>query len=228
MLETGEIQVLSNVDCLSEGWDQPSVKCMISARPTLSLTKWMQQSGRILRPWKGVRPIIIDHAGNMDRHFSPCLDRIWGLDGSARLVEKNPYRLCPRCFAFVLENPCELCKHFEPPAERPVVREQPKAVLVEKKQEDVRRADFIAFLQSASVKGFRPGYASAKYKEKYGDWPPRSWGEEAKRMFAQDQGWQLRQVKRENERAYWQGQKKADDAPIAPEDAFGGWLKPPE
>ena len=227
MLETGEIQVLSNVDCLSEGWDQPSVKCMISARPTLSLTKWMQQSGRVLRPWKGVRPIIIDHAGNMDRHFSPCLDRIWGLDGSARLVEKNPYRLCPRCFAFVLENPCELCKHFEPPAERPAVREQPKAVLVEKKQEDVRRADFIAFLQSASVKGFRPGYASAKYKEKYGDWPPRSWGEEAKRMFAQDQGWQLRQVKRENERAYWQGQKKADDAPIAPEDAFGGWLKPP-
>lgn len=226
-LDTGDLQVLMNVDVLSEGWDQPSAKYMIAARPTLSLTKWMQQAGRFFRPWSGVRPVIADHAGNTDRHGAPHLDRAWSLEVAPRLVEKNPYRMCQRCYAFVRFNPCELCKHFAPPEERPVVRENPTPVLVEKKREDVRRADFIALVQTASARGFRPGYASAKWKDKYGDWPPRSWGEEAKRMFAQDQAWQFRQAKRENERAYWQGQKKADDEPIAPEDAFGGWLKPP-
>jgi superfamily II DNA or RNA helicase len=225
-LDSGEIQVLSNVDVLSEGFDQPSCKYMIGARPTLSIIKHMQQPGRFLRPWNNVRPIIADHAGNMDRHGAPHLDRQWGLDGSSRLVEKNPYRMCPRCFAYVAKNPCELCG-FAPPVEEREIRENAAPALVEKKQEDVRRADFLALVQTASARGFKPGYASAKYKEKHGDWPPRSWGEEAKRMYAADKGWQFRQVKRENERAYWQDQKRQDDTPIAPEDAFGGWLKPP-
>jgi superfamily II DNA or RNA helicase len=226
-LDSGELQVLSNVDVASEGWDQPSVKCMIGARPTLSLTKHMQQSGRILRPWNGVRPIILDHAGNIDRHGAPHLDRTWSLEAAPRLVEKNPYRMCPRCYAYVRErSTCELCGFTAPVEERPAVRENVAPILVEKKQEDVRRADFIALVQTASARGFKPGYASAKYKEKHGDWPPRSWGEEAKRMFATDTAWQFRQAKRENERAYWQGQKQQDSEPIAPEDAFGGWLKP--
>ena len=227
-LDSGELQVLMNVDVLSEGWDQPSVKYMIGARPTLSLTKHMQQSGRFFRPWNGVRPVNADHAGNNHRHGATHLDRVWSLEAAPRLVEKNPYRLCPRCFAYVLERPrCELCGHVAPVEERPKVREDAAPVLVEKKQEDVRRADFVVLVQTASARGFRPGYASAKYKEKHGDWPPRSWSEEAKRMFAQDTAWQFRQAKRENERAYWQGQKHADSEPIAPEDAFGGWLKPP-
>ena len=226
-LDSGEIQVLMNVDVLSEGWDQASAKYMIAARPTLSLTRWMQQAGRFLRRYGDVRPIIADHARNMDRHGAPHLDRIWSLEAAPQLVERNPYRLCPRCYAFVRFNPCELCKHFEPPQERAPVRENAAPALVEKKMEDVRRADFIALVQTASARGFRPGYASAKWKEKYKDWPPRSWGNEAQRMFAQDPGWQHRQAKRENERAYWQGQKRADSEPIAPEDAFGGWLKPP-
>ena len=225
-LDTGEIQVLSNVDVLSEGFDQPSCKYMIGARPTLSIIKHMQQPGRFLRPWNNVRPIIADHAGNMDRHGAPHLDRQWGLDGASRLVEKNPYRMCPRCFAYVKFNPCELCG-FAPPIEERKIRENAAPQLVEKKQEDVRRADFLALVQMASARGFKPGYASAKYREKHGDWPPRSWGQEAQRMFAADTGWQFRQTKRENERVYWQEQKRRDDTPIAPEDAFGGWLKPP-
>lgn len=226
MLASGELEVLMNVDVLSEGFDEPSVKCIISARPTLSLTKWIQQSGREMRLWNGIAPILLDHAGNTDRHGGPHLDRIWSLEASPRLVEKNPYRLCPKCYAYVAKSPCELCG-FAPPVEARKVREDAASALVEKKMEDVRRADFIVLVQTASARGFRPGYASAKWKEKYHDWPPRSWGEEAKRMFATDTGWQFRQAKRENERAYWQGQKHADSEPIAPEDAFGGWLKPP-
>jgi DNA repair protein RadD len=226
-LDSGELQVLINVDVLSEGFDQPNLKYIISARPTLSLIKWIQQCGREMRPWNGVRPIIADHAGNTDRHGAPYLDRAWSLDKAPRLVEKNPYRLCTKCFAYVKFSPCELCG-FVAPVEERKVRENAAPALVEKKQEDIRRADFVAFVKTANVRGFRPGYASAKWKEKYHDWPPRSWGHEAARMFAEDKGWQFRQAKRENERAYWQSQKQADSEPISPEDAFGGWLKPPQ
>ena len=52
-LETGKLELVSNVGVLCEGWDQPSVKCCVMARPTLSLTLWMQCAGRILRPWPG-------------------------------------------------------------------------------------------------------------------------------------------------------------------------------
>ena len=225
-LDSGALQVLMNVDVLSEGFDQPSLKYIISARPTLSLTKWIQQCGRGMRYWNGIRLVIADHAGNTDRHGAPHLDRVWSLDGASRLVEKNPYRLCPRCYAYVAKNPCELCG-FAPPIEERKVREDAAPALVEKKMEDVRRADFIALVQTASARGFRPGYASVKWKEKYHDLPPRSWGEEAKRQFATDTAWQFRQAKRENERAFWQSQKQGDSEPIAPEDAFGGWLKKP-
>jgi DNA repair protein RadD len=225
-LDTGEIQVLSNVAVLSEGWDQPSAKYMIDAQPTLSIVKHMQRAGRFFRPWNNVRPVIADHAGNTDRHGAPHIDRLWDLNGVPRLVEKNPYRMCPRCFAYVKFNPCELCG-FAPPIEERKIRENATPALVEKKTEDIRRADFVALVQTAGARGFKPGQASVKWKDKYGDWPPRSWSEEAKRMFANDPGWQFRQAKRENEKAYWQGQKQADSEPIAPEDAFGGWLKPP-
>jgi superfamily II DNA or RNA helicase len=226
-LDSGELQVLINVDVLSEGFDQPSLKYIISARPTLSLIKWIQQCGREMRPWNGIRPVIADHAGNTDRHGAPHLDRNWVLGGTPSLVEKNPYRMCPRCYAYVKFQTCELCGFTPPVEERPAVRQDTTAVLVEKKMEDVKRADFLAFLQTASARGFKPGWAGMQWQKKYGDWPPHSWSNEANGMFAKDTGWQYRQVKKENERKFWQGQKQKDDAPIAPEDAFGGWLKPP-
>jgi hypothetical protein len=217
-----------NVDVLSEGFDQPSLKYIISARPTLSLTKWMQQCGRGMRFWENVRLVIADHAGNTDRHGAPHLDRIWSLEWAPRLVEKNPYRLCPRCYAYVKFQTCELCGFTPPVEERPAVRENASAVLVEKKMEDVRRADFVAFVQKACTQGFKPGWAAMQFQKKYNDWPSKVWSNEAQTMFAKDPAWQLRQAKRENEKKFWQGQKQADSAPIAPEDAFGGWLKPPK
>jgi hypothetical protein len=52
--------------------------------------------------------------------------------------------------------------------------------------------------------GFKPGYASAKYKDKYGDWPPREWSNALKSAHAADREWQARQVERERVRDFWQ------------------------
>jgi superfamily II DNA or RNA helicase len=48
-----------------KGWDQPSVKCAILARPTKSKALHRQQQGRVLRPYNGQGAIILDHSGNV-------------------------------------------------------------------------------------------------------------------------------------------------------------------
>ena len=54
-LGTGEIQVLSNCGLISEGLDVPTAAAAILLRPTKSLTLYLQQVGRALRPADGKR-----------------------------------------------------------------------------------------------------------------------------------------------------------------------------
>lgn len=99
-LNSGEITVICNYGVLAEGWDQPSVKCLVQARPTKSLTVHLQQTGRCLRPYRGLRPIILDHAGNHERHGMVDDPRVYTLDG---IVSKGdgecPVKTCgnPKC-----------------------------------------------------------------------------------------------------------------------------------
>lgn len=101
-LKSGETEVVVNVDVLSEGFDCPPVKCIALARPTKSLTRFLQQVGRASRPWHGKRPIILDHAGNCWRFGLPETPRDWSLDGREALVGGDaPVRLCPECQAII-------------------------------------------------------------------------------------------------------------------------------
>ena len=62
--QTGEIQVLVNVDVFSEGFDCPDVEFVQMARPTLSLSKYLQQVGRGLRRSEGKEScMLIDNVG---------------------------------------------------------------------------------------------------------------------------------------------------------------------
>jgi hypothetical protein len=49
---------------------------------------------------------------------------------------------------------------------------------------------FNMMVQKARAKGYKPGFASAKYKGRYGAWPPWHWSEEIKASFASDPEWQ--------------------------------------
>ena len=60
----GRIQVLVNVDVFSEGFDCPDVEFVQMARPTLSLSKYLQQVGRGLRKSKGKEScMLLDNVG---------------------------------------------------------------------------------------------------------------------------------------------------------------------
>jgi len=98
-------QVLINIDLFDEGLDVPGIECVIMARPTMSLSKFLQMIGRGLRPAKG-KPfaLIIDHVGNImvQQHGLPDSPRKWTLD---RIMKRrdtvNLIRVCknPICNA---------------------------------------------------------------------------------------------------------------------------------
>ena len=217
-LKDGMTQLVSNVGILTEGWDEPAAKAIVMARPTQSLGLFLQIAGRGLRPWYDVKPVLIDHAGNIDRFGLPHEDRVWGLYDTPRLKKASPYRTCPRCFAYVLKNPCELCGYAPTPQEMKI-REDRAGALVERTEADVRRVFFIAKLVEARNKGFRPGYVAVKFREKFSEPMPWSWGQEVKQAMTSE--WEKRIERRTEERAYWNRQNEGSvfiDVPDAQEE----------
>lgn len=216
-LERGETTVVSNCAVLTEGFDCPAIRCAILARPTLSLVLHMQTAGRALRPGDE-RPIILDHAGNVGRHGMPHEDREWSLTGHAKRTPlKNPYRICKQCFAYfrARETMCPHCQWQVPASER----EPP----TETKQEmrpiakvDLERDFYQSCVNLARSRGFKPGMASVKWKEKFGRWPPWAWSQATKREYENDSEWQ-RKLER---RLEWKRQaEEAEKAAAAKEAA---------
>lgn len=84
---SGRVQILCNVDLISEGFDVPSAGAVILARPTQSLTLYIQQAMRAMRPDENnpdKRAIIIDHVGNVFRHGMPDEERDWSLESKKK------------------------------------------------------------------------------------------------------------------------------------------------
>lgn len=72
-----KITILANVNLFTEGVDLPNVDCVIMARPTSSLSLYLQFSMRCLNPRKGKTAIIIDHVDNYLTHGLPDDDHDW-------------------------------------------------------------------------------------------------------------------------------------------------------
>lgn len=206
-LGTGDIDAITNVGILLEGVDVPSAKCVVHARPTQSLVLWRQSGGRIFRPWHpgcrlgctdhpSVPPLLLDHAGNIPRLGFPHEDLYWELHARGRPIEKKtPTRICKGCFAYlpVYKRLCPYCGTEAPPPDPS--DELPKESEDQLRQlasspEEMRRMYFNMMVQKARLKGYKPGFASAKYKGRYGAWPPWAWSEEVKSSFASDPEWQ--------------------------------------
>ena len=187
-LETGETLVVSNVGVLCEGFDMPSVKCAILARPTKSTGLYLQQAGRILRPWDDLQAVILDHAGCALEHGLPQDDRELTLD-SAKKRRKGaagvgpPLKTCEQCYA-VVPAATRLCPEcgfvFQPPREVP---EEASGDLVEVNATGLRekREAWEKLRAVAARRGFKPGWAYHRYRERFGAPPPASFAVEGKR-----------------------------------------------
>ena len=76
--KTGKVKVLVNVDVFSEGFDCPDVEFVQMARPTLSLSKYLQQVGRGLRRSDGKEAcVLIDNVGLYRVFGLPTVEWDW-------------------------------------------------------------------------------------------------------------------------------------------------------
>ena len=100
------IDVVSNCQLLTEGFDFPELSCCILARPTKSVALFLQMVGRVLRTAPGKQgAIILDHAGNVIEHGPPHIERTWTLQGAAKkrtLIQTHACFL-PGCGAMFVE-----------------------------------------------------------------------------------------------------------------------------
>jgi hypothetical protein len=67
-LAAGELRVICSVDTITTGFDFPALDCILSLRPTLSSSLWVQIQGRGTRLAPGkANCLVLDYAGNLLR-----------------------------------------------------------------------------------------------------------------------------------------------------------------
>lgn len=147
---TGATRVLTNVDLFGEGLDVPGIGYVGLARPTKSLSLFLQQVGRGLRPAPGkTEAIICDHAGNAFTHGLPDDVREWSLEGRKRRSRSTnddaiPIRQCLVCYrvSFSTATVCPGCGTPFPKSQREIEQEAgelAKLERIEAKRDATRR-----------------------------------------------------------------------------------------
>lgn len=115
--DRGEIQVLTNVAVLTEGWDHQPTSCVVLLRPSSYKSTMMQMVGRGLRTvdperYPGVRKddcVVIDFGTSILMHG--------GIEQEVDLDQEGT-KDCPSCNAIVPQQSrdCPICGHEFPPA----------------------------------------------------------------------------------------------------------------
>ena len=95
----GKFDILCNVNILSEGFDCPDVEFIQLARPTKSLSMYLQQVGRGFRTSEGKEKVIfLDNVGLYNRFGLPSARRNWMayFMGNHGVAEKVPISVLTR------------------------------------------------------------------------------------------------------------------------------------
>lgn len=109
-LKGGETHVVVNCAVLTEGFDEPSISCVIVARPTKFHGLYVQMVGRGTRLYPGKKDLLVlDIVGASNRHELVGVVDL-GLDLDDPRKKKNPDEVerqaCPVC-----EEPCDVAEH---------------------------------------------------------------------------------------------------------------------
>jgi DNA repair protein RadD len=191
-LASGETELLSNCQVLTEGFDLPAIGCIVLARPTKQLGLFRQMAGRGLRPAPGKNNLIlIDHSGAVYRH-GLLEDRIeWTLEVTKQAENPTHAARSRQTTSRLIE--CTQCAALRTPGERcPVCgflpTRRPDAIVFregELGRVDRRRRSAAVYSDPAErmlwhsmlthialKRGYKAGWAAHKYKEKFGHWPP--------------------------------------------------------
>jgi len=135
-LESGATSIVVNCFLMSYGVDIPTLECIVLARPTRSLTMYLQMVGRGMRPAPGkANCIVIDHGHVVETLGLPQTDFGWTLEAdrnvstealkanSRKSTQEQP-RTCKECSALWLTseqgNACPSCGWTPAPKSKPI------------------------------------------------------------------------------------------------------------
>jgi superfamily II DNA or RNA helicase len=184
-----ETRIICNVGVLTTGVDL-DVRCIIDAKPTKSRILFVQTIGRGLRTAEDKdHLLILDHAGNHLRlgmvtdigqdHLDDDTERQGSsINRKSELSEPRP-KLCEECKA-VLPQKATKCGCCGAQAHVWSVVRAVDGELVELGSRRVakheptiaNKVDFYGELKSiAAARGYSDGWASHKYRERFGAWP---------------------------------------------------------
>ena len=197
-LASGEIDVVSNVDILCEGWDLPRLECVIGARPTRSKNLYKQMGGRLMRPDDEKRiAFLLDHANWTRTHgflYEPTKHSLEKPESRPRRgSEGAPLKKCPQCqsVSFIGATNCPECGYIWPKGSIETTDEE----LVELDGKMVKRAEVVpvderqaAFDKLATqcvAKEHKPNWARVRYQSAYGEWPSANSGIRMPQFFRQ-------------------------------------------
>lgn len=87
---TGQLQVVANCAVLTEGFDEPSVSCVLIARPTKSRGLYVQMVGRGTRLYPGKEDLlVIDLVGSTTQHNLVTVASLFGVEPTGKVREKG-------------------------------------------------------------------------------------------------------------------------------------------
>ena len=189
-----ESQGIVSVGCLSTGVDE-DVRCIISAAPRKNQADIVQELGRGLRPAEGKEYCWLnDHVGNANRYgwFADIFHE--KLDDTPPHVKGSAYEKDEAAPTEVKRKQCAICREFLPRGafkcntcgnvmvvddtvtldgelvdlNHAKVEKKPKKERLHKSEEQAFYSGLIDFGQR---RGFKPGWAANKFKERFGVFP---------------------------------------------------------
>jgi superfamily II DNA or RNA helicase len=178
---SGVTSIISNVAVLREGFDVPACQVMILARPTCSLTAYIQMCGRTLRPYEGKdKALILDHSGSVLKLGYPTEDLPLKLDdGSVSAAKKaqkekeEPKEMkCPKCNYIKKTFVCSHCGYAPEQKHGVVHADGELKAAPRKKMLTADKARLYAELKYiAQARGWSDGRLAHCFRDIAGTWP---------------------------------------------------------
>jgi DNA repair protein RadD len=183
--DAGEFLILSCSRLLNTGYDAPKVSCLIDCFPTRSTIAYVQRAGRIMRTSEGKEnAIYLDHAGNVSRHgFAEHIIPEELHDGEKSFKEKNQVKEkkekkvhdCPQCHGKFTGLRCRCGFEIMVKEKLESDSSELKKLTPEKRNRVTPGEEKSRWLSElclyAVKKGYKQGWASHQYRERFGVWP---------------------------------------------------------
>lgn len=166
-----DIDILTNVNALTEGFNAPWASFVGLASPCSHVATYLQRGGRGARSYPGkTNYVLVDLCGAYFEHGSPTEDRLYSLTGqpiraSERLASLSNCLACGYCWD--TGGACPRCGYARKVQQNPLlVKNVGLRLAVQRKNTDEALAEII------KIRNNRSWYwVGSEYKKLFGKWP---------------------------------------------------------